>query len=314
MKVHRRIEQLPPMKNAVVTVGTFDGVHLGHQRLIERIRHLAREIDGESVLITFDPHPRSVIHPSDDSLRLLSTTEEKIELLTPFSVDHLVIFPFTREFSLLTAREYIEKFLVEKFHPSVIVIGYNHHFGHHRDGNIELLKRLGTEFHFRVEEISKQMVDEIEVSSTRIRIALQEGDVSTAAHLLGHYYCLSGKVIRGNQLGRKLGYPTANILPGQPLKLVPADGVYAIRVLADQATGWQNGVMSIGFRPTVNGTHRTIEAHLFDFAGELYGQTLTIQFIRFIRDEWKFETVDLMLEEIKKDEAKAREILSAANL
>ncbi|MFI5135626.1 MAG: bifunctional riboflavin kinase/FAD synthetase [Chitinophagales bacterium] len=307
MQVHHNIESLPQFRNAVITVGTFDGVHKGHQQLIGRILQLSKQISGESVLITFDPHPRAVIYPNDQSLRLLSTTEEKIKLLESFQVDHLVIVPFTKEFSMLSARDYIENFLVEKFHPAVIVIGYNHHFGHHRDGNIELLRSLSTQFDFRIEEIPKQMVDEIEVSSTRIRIAMQEGDVSTASHLLGHPYSLTGKVVKGNQLGRKLEFPTANISIADQFKLIPADGVYAVKVLVNE--DWKHGAMNIGYRPTVNGTHHTIEVYIFDFSSDLYEQEITVQFIEFIREEKKFETLDLMVEEIQRDEEIARKIL-----
>jgi len=307
MQVHRNIDMLPRFKNAVITIGTFDGVHKGHQQLIGRILQLSKEINGESVLITFDPHPRAVINPNDQSLRLLSTTEEKIKLLDSFHVDHLVIVPFTKEFSMLPARDYVEKFLAEKFHPAIIVIGYNHHFGHHRDGNIELLRNLSAQFYFRIEEIPKQMVDEIEVSSTRIRIALQEGDVSTASHLLGHKYSLTGKVVKGNQLGRKLGFPTANISVEDRFKLIPADGVYVVKVFVKD--DWKNGVMNIGYRPTVNGTHRTIEVYIFDFTGDLYDQEINVEFVEFIREERKFETLDLMVEEIRRDEQTARRIL-----
>jgi riboflavin kinase/FMN adenylyltransferase len=308
MKVHRNPDSLPPFRNAVITVGTFDGVHRGHQALIRKIIELAAEMKGESVLITFDPHPRAVVFPGDDSLRLLSTTEEKIKLLETRGIDHLVIVPFTKEFSMLSATEYVEEFLVKKFHPAVIVIGYNHQFGHHRDGNIELLRKLALQHHFREEEISKQMVDDIEVSSTRIRIALDEGDVKTASHLLGYLYSLTGKVVKGNQLGRKLGYPTANIALADRHKLIPADGVYAITIMFENEK--HNGVMSIGMRPTVNGTYRTIEAHIFDFDRNLYDKEITVEFIEWIREQLKFETVDLMVEEIRRDEIQARKILS----
>ena len=308
MQVHRNTNSLPSFKNAVITVGTFDGVHRGHQHLIHRIKKLAAEIAGESVLITFDPHPRTVVFPEDHSVRILSTLDEKIELLNQLEVDHLVVAPFTREFSLLTARDYVDHFLAGKFHPAIIVIGYNHQFGHHRDGNIELLRKLSADYGFRVEEITKQLVDDIEVSSTRIRIALQEGDVKTAAHLLGHPYSLQGSVVKGNQLGRKFGYPTANIAVADPLKLIPADGVYVVRAPFNNQV--LDGVASIGFRPTVNGRHRTIEAYLFDFDGDLYDQQLKINFIEWLRPELKFETIDLMIAEIDKDVVRAKEILA----
>lgn len=309
MQVHKNLSELPSLKKAVITVGTFDGVHLGHQHLIQRIKKLAAEISGESVLITFDPHPRTIVFPDDHSLRILSTLDEKIELLHEYHVDHLVVAPFTPDFSQMTARNYVDHFLAGLFHPAIIAIGYNHQFGHHRDGNIELLRKLSREYGYRVEEITKQIVDDIEVSSTRIRIALQEGDVKTAAHLLGHRYSLQGLVVKGNQLGRKFGYPTANISINDPFKLIPADGVYAIR--ASLNNGWIDGVASIGFRPTVNGRHRTVEAFLFDFERNLYDQQLKIEFVEWIRPEVKFETVDLMIAEIEKDVTLSKKILAA---
>ncbi|MEO5675424.1 MAG: bifunctional riboflavin kinase/FAD synthetase [Chitinophagales bacterium] len=308
MLVHRNFDSLPVFQNAVITIGTFDGVHRGHQKLIEKTREKALQIRGENVLITFDPHPRTIVFQNEDTLRLLSTMDEKIKLLEQYGADHLVIVPFTREFSLLSAKDYVEKFLVSHFHPAVIVIGYNHQFGHHRDGNIELLRKLSAQYHFQVEEIPKQMVDEIEVSSTRIRIALQEGDVKTTSHLLGHYYSLSGRVIRGEQLGRKLGFPTANLSVPEMFKLIPADGVYAVTINIDQET--RNGVMSIGMRPTVNGSHRTIETYIFDFAADLYEKVITVNFIGWIREEIKFESLDLMAEEIGRDVIRAKKILT----
>ncbi len=308
MQVHTDISMLPSFRNAVITVGTFDGVHKGHQHLIHRIKGLAAAIGGESVLITFEPHPRSVVFPDDPSLRILSILEEKIELLHQMSVDHLVVAPFTKAFSRLPARDYVEQFLVGNFHPAIIAIGYNHQFGHHRDGNIELLRKLSSSCHYKVEEITKQLVDDIEVSSTRIRIALQEGDVKTAAHLLGHYYSLQGPVVQGKQLGRKLGYPTANIAVEHSFKLIPADGVYLVKARLKQEELY--GVASIGFRPTVNGTHRTVEAFLFDYDDTAYGEMLKLEFIEWLRPEVKFETVDLMIAAIDQDVALAKELLA----
>ncbi len=311
MKVHYNNNSLPVFKNAVITIGTFDGVHHGHQKLIEKIIQLAKQVKGESVLITFEPHPRIVVFPDDHSLKILSTIEEKILLLENLEVDHLVVIPFNKQFSQLTAKEYVVDFLVGKFNPATIVIGYNHQFGHHRDGNVELLKKLSDQFNFNVEELNKQMIDDIEVSSTRIRIAIQEGDVKTANQLLGHIYSLTGVVVKGNQLGRKLGYPTANVKIEDDYKLIPADGVYAIRCIfeMEERAVTKNAVCSIGYRPTVNGTHRTVEAFIFDFDGNIYNQKLTIEFVERIREEEQFETLDLMVEEIRRDEIKARKIL-----
>ena len=308
MQVHTQIDHLPQFKNAVITIGTFDGVHRGHQQLIDSIKKLSADKNGESVLITFEPHPRSVVFPQDQSLRILSTLDEKIDLLRAFDIDHLVVVPFTKEFSLMSARDYVEKFLIEKFHPAVIVIGYNHQFGHHRDGNIELLRKLAPDFHFDVKEIPKQLVDDIEVSSTRIRIALTEGDVSTASHLLGHSYSIEGIVEKGNQLGRRLGFPTANIRIENKYKLIPADGIYAAQCFLNEQK--LDGIMSIGMRPTVDGRSRTQEVYLFNFNEDIYGQKIKAALIEWIRDEIKFPTLDELVEAMKKDVVAAGKILS----
>jgi riboflavin kinase/FMN adenylyltransferase len=274
------------------------------QQLIHRIKKLARAINGESVLVTFEPHPRTIVYPEDTSLYLLSTLQEKIDLLNQYKVDHLIVVPFTKEFSRLSAREYVDQFLVNRFHPAVIVIGYNHQFGHHRDGNIELLKKLSDTYHFTIEEIPKQLIEDIEVSSSRIRLALLEGDVKTASHLLGHHYFMEGIVVRGKQLGRKLGFPTANVQVPDKYKLIPGDGVYAVKAALGQHHF--KGAASIGFRPTVNGNHRTIEAYLFDFNKDIYDQLLKITFIEWIREERKFESVEKMVEEMKRDVERAK--------
>lgn len=312
MKVYRSTNSLPVFKNPVVTIGTFDGVHEGHRQLIKKIKNIASEIKGESVLITFDPHPRFVIHPEEKSLRILSTLEEKIALLNAEGVDHLVIIPFTKEFSMYSARDYIREFLVAKFHPAVIVTGYNHSFGHHRDGNIEMLKKYAEEFNYRVEELSKQIVDEIAVSSTRVRIALSEGDFETARHLLGHDYTLKGTVVRGQQLGNKIGFPTANIEPNSDFKLIPADGVYAVRVSWNE--NLYTGMMNIGFRPTVDGLHHKLEVHLFNFGADIYSQQIEIQFVKRLRDEKKFSSLDELKIQLGKDRDNAIQIFSSLPL
>lgn len=307
MRVYRSIENLPEFKNPVVTIGTFDGVHEGHRHLIQKIKSLAKEIGGESLLITFHPHPRLVVYPDDKSLRILTTLEEKISLLEAEGVDNLVIVPFTKEFSLHSAKEYLQHFLVEKFHPSVIVTGYNHSFGHHRDGNIEMLRRYESEFHYKVEELNKQLVDDIAVSSTRIRIALREGDIELATHLLGHSYSFTGSVVHGQQLGNKIGFPTANIEINDALKLIPADGVYAVTVIYKSEK--LNGMMNIGFRPTVDGLHHKLEVHLLDFNQDLYNQSLEIHFVKRLRDEKKFSSLDELKEQLRKDKEEAILIL-----
>lgn len=307
MRVHRKLDELPAFANSVITIGTFDGVHKGHQQLIERIVNLAKNTHGESVLVTFDPHPRQVIHPEDKSLRILTTLDEKIALLNKFSVDHLVIVPFTKEFSQLSARAYIHDFLAARLHPSAIVIGYNHEFGHHRDGNIELLRKVAPEYSFIVEEIPKQLVDDIAVSSTRIRIALEEGDLNTASHLLGGFYCLKGKVIKGEALGRTLGFPTANISVENPFKLIPAQGIYAVWVEALNKK--YKGMLSIGTRPTVNGKDETIEVNIFDFDKEIYKEKITVQLVKRLRDQIKFASLEELKSAMENDKKSTLAVL-----
>ncbi len=299
MKVYRSINNLPSFKNPVITIGTFDGVHKGHHHLIQKIKSLANENEGESVLITFDPHPRLIIHPEENSLRILTTLSEKISLLETEGVDHLIVVPFTKEFSLLTAKDYLKNFLIENFHPFIILTGYNHSFGHHRDGNIEMLRKFETEYHYKVEELSKQLVDDIAVSSTRIRIALNESDIELANQLLGHSYSIAGTVVHGQHLGNKIGFPTANILINDSLKLIPADGVYA--VLVNYNNEKLKGMMNIGYRPTVDGLHHKLEVHLLDFNKNLYGEELEIHFVKRLRDEKKFSSVDDLKDQLKLD-------------
>ncbi len=307
MRVFRNTHSLPPFNNAVVTIGTFDGVHRGHQQLIKRIHSLEESVKGESVLITFDPHPRTVVYPQEHNLHLLSSLDEKIALLEKEGIDNLVVVPFTKEFSTQSARDYVEHFLVGKFHPAIIVIGYNHSFGHHRDGNIELLKKLSLEFNFKVEEISKQIVDEIAVSSSRIRIALEEKDCELASHLLGRHYSLQGTVVEGDKIGRTIGYPTANISVTDPSKLIPADGIYAVFVTVEGKK--YKGMLSIGYRPTVGGTQKTIEVNIFDFDKTIYGQTIEISFVKWLRAEEKFNSLDELKAQMHKDKTASQELL-----
>lgn len=307
MRVFKNIDSLPAFRNAVITVGTFDGVHKGHQQLISRIHSLAEAAKGESILITFDPHPRTIVYPQEHNLRLLSTLDEKISLLEKEDIDNLVVIPFTKEFSTRSARDYVENFLVGKFHPSIIVIGYNHSFGHHRDGNIELLKKLSSEFNFKVEEISKQIVDEIAVSSSRIRIALEEKDCELACNLLGRYYSIRGVVIDGDKIGRTLGYPTANISVGSLCKLIPADGIYAVYVTVKGKR--YKGMLSIGYRPTIGGIKKMTEVNIFDFNEIIYGQTIEIAFVKWLRSEEKFNSLDELKVQLGEDKINSMEAL-----
>jgi riboflavin kinase/FMN adenylyltransferase len=296
MRVYRSIEKPIDIKNAVITIGTFDGVHRGHQSILQHINAEAKKINGESVVITFHPHPRLLLRPDDKSLQLISTLDEKLDLLEKYQVQNVVVVPFTRAFSTLSASEYITDFLVDKFHPKKIVIGYDHHFGNNRSGNIDMLISHQDKFNFTVDEISKKVVDEIDVSSTKIRKSLNDGNVKQAASLLGHEYTLEGIIKKGKQLGRTIGYPTANINSPEELKLIPAYGVYAVKVFYKNEL--YKGMLNIGKRPTVDGTDMTIEVNIFDFDKDIYGERLKVEFVDRIRNEVKFDNLDALNIEI----------------
>ncbi|MCW5908324.1 MAG: bifunctional riboflavin kinase/FAD synthetase [Chitinophagales bacterium] len=308
MRVFRNLSQLPSFKNSVITIGTFDGVHKGHQKIISRINRIASEIAGESIIITFHPHPRIVIHPEDKSLRLLNTLEEKIELLEKYAVDNLVVVPFSRDFSEQEADEYIRNFLVNSFKPACIVIGYDHKFGKNRSGDYTLLEKMKTQYGYRLEEITKQTLADIDISSTKIRAALNCGNVPLANELSGHPYTLSGMVVKGLQNGRKLGFPTANIQCSDSFKLIPKCGIYAVKVRHQQMV--YNGMLSIGYNPTFEGKEQTIEVNILNFDKEIYGETLTLEFVQYLRDEKKFNSVEELIEAIKEDERQTRQLLA----
>lgn len=282
----------------MLTIGSFDGVHLGHQKLLKRIRRVADRIDGESILITFHPHPRTVVR-SEVGIQLLSDLEEKIELIEAQELDHLVVVPFTRSFSAQSPTEYVENFLYCTFQPHTIVIGYNHRFGKNRAGDMSFLRSKAVELGFEVEQISKQEVEDLSVSSTKIRKALTAGEIATATALLGRPYRLSGIVERGQQVGRTLGFPTANLALAGRDKLVPREGVYAVQVMRDGQT--YNGMLNIGHRPTLNGFHRSIEVHLFDFSGNIYGEKISVDLLQFLREEEKFDGLDSLKAQIERD-------------
>jgi riboflavin kinase/FMN adenylyltransferase len=307
MRVFSELKSLPRFNNAVITIGTFDGVHKGHQKLIERIKKLAKDVNGESIIITFHPHPRIVINPEDKSLRLLNTIEEKIALLEKYGVDNLIIVPFSRDFSEQDAGGYISDFLVKNFAPRHIVIGYDHKFGKNRSGDFALLQKMSTEHNYELEEISKEMLADIDISSTKIRAALTGGDVQLASELLGHSYTLTGTVVRGLQNGRKLGYPTANIQVNDEYKLIPRTGIYAVRVHAENET--HAGMLSIGYNPTFNGKEQTVEVNILDFDRDIYGNTLTLEFVAFLRNEKKFDSLEELIAAIAQDEVDSRKIL-----
>ena len=294
----------------VLTIGTFDGVHLGHREVIAELRRITHETGGESVAFTFFPHPRMVVTPEEDTIRLLSTKAEKIELLEELGLDHLVIFPFTREFALLSHTDFVKELLVDKMHIVKLVTGYDHKFGHDRKGDFQALLQLGKEYGFEVEQLSPLLVENVTVSSTKIRQALESGDIASANHYLGYDYLLKGKVVEGRRLGRELGFPTANILPEDSHKMVPANGVYAVHV---QVGGVRyRGMLNVGTRPTVNSNvdHRSIEVNLFDFSADIYGHEIAVSFVERIRDEVKFESVEKLREQLEKDKTRTFHIFA----
>jgi riboflavin kinase / FMN adenylyltransferase len=307
MIVIRELSQFPSLAHAVVTSGTFDGVHVGHQKILSRLIETARQSHGQSVVITYWPHPRMVLHPEDNSLRLISTIEERIEALRLFDVDYLLILPFTREFAQLSSEEYIQQILINTIHTKKLVIGYDHRFGKNREGGFEYLQQNAGRYGFEVEEIPRQDVDAVGVSSSKIRTALEMGDVETATRYLGRPYSITGTVVQGKQLGRTIGFPTANVELAEKTKLVPAQGVYAVKVKTSQ--GDYKGMLNIGTRPTVDGTHQTIEAHLFNFQADLYGQEITVSFVAYLRPEQKFSGVEALTLQLQQDRTQALQVL-----
>lgn len=310
MRVFNNIEALPTFKNAVVTIGTFDGVHLGHQKIISQLKAEAAHHNGETIIITFHPHPRKIVKEGNMPVPILTTLSEKIKLLESFGVDNVIVVPFDEAFSNQSAEEYIEKFLWDKCKPSCIIVGYDHRFGHGRTGDYKLLEKYGEKIGFKVKEISEQVQNEVAISSTRIREALLKGDILTANNFLGHPYFFEGMVVTGNQLGRTIGFPTANLDVDNSEKLIPANGVYAVKVKDPHNQNNQlKGMMNIGVRPTVGGTQRTIEVNILDFNQDIYGKMLEIEIIQHLRGEVKFAGLDALKEQLAKDRDAVNEIL-----
>ena len=291
----------------VLTIGTFDGVHLGHQKIVERVVTTARQEGLLATVFTFFPHPRMVVQ-HDKGLKLIHTLEEKKQLLEQLGVDLLVVQPFNEAFAQLTAEEFVSTILVEHLNVKKVIIGYDHRFGRNRTANIDDMRLFGKKYGFAVEEISVQEVDEVSVSSTKIREALNKGDVTTAEHYLGTPYSLTGRVVHGLKLGRTLGYPTANIQVTEDYKLIPKDGVYAVYSYIDGRKVY--GMMSIGKNPTIEGKGASIEVYFFDFNGDLYDQKLTIEFVQYLREEQKFATIDLLKKQLQDDETAARKAIA----
>jgi riboflavin kinase/FMN adenylyltransferase len=308
MLVYRNIEQIPLFRNAVLTIGTFDGVHTGHQQVIAQMKKRGAEVDGETVIITFDPHPRTVVN-ADAGIQLINTLDEKIELLSGLGIDHLVVIPFTEEFAKLSAEDYIAQFLIRYFKPHTLIIGYDHRFGKGRTGNYELLKQQSVMHNYYLQEIPAHILNSISVSSTRIREAISVGDMETAHHLLGYDFFFCGKVVEGNKLGRKIGYPTANLVIVDKFKLIPGEGVYAVDLIVmDEPGKLYRGMMNIGFRPTVGGSKRMIEVNIFDFERMIYGETVKVFVKRFLRPEIKFSGIDALKEQLALDKVNASKV------
>lgn len=309
MQVHRNSEQLPLFRHAVITIGTFDGVHTGHQQIIRQLREEAGKVQGESVIITFDPHPRKIIHGATKEIKLINTLDEKIELLEKNGIDQLVVIPFTEAFSQMRAEEYISEFLIRKFHPHSIIIGYDHRFGRGRTGNYELMEKMSPVFSYSLCEIPVHILNTISVSSTRIRDAIAGSDIETANDLLGYSFFFSGEVVEGNKLGRTIGYPTANLIIQHPEKLIPGNGVYAVEIDLEGSATHLKGMMNIGFRPTIDGTKKVIEVNIFQFDQSIYGQQLRIYVRKHLRSETKFSGLDALKEQLAEDAKNALEAL-----
>ena len=309
MQVHRDIENLPAFHSAVVTIGTFDGVHMGHRQVIDKLKSEAKAIDGETVIITFHPHPRKVVSSTILGIRLINTLDEKIELLRQLDIDHLVVVPFTDAFANQPAEEYLKNFLIDKFHPHTIIIGYDHRFGRDRVGDYRLLEKNALAYNYQLKEIPKHILENISISSTNIREAILHSDIATADKLLGYEFFFSGVVVHGNKLGRTLGYPTANLKVVNEEKIVPGNGIYAVFAQTEGSSEKLKGMMSIGFRPTVDGKTRVIEVNIFNFNEEIYDQTLKVYVKKYLREEVKFDGLESLVKQIDQDKIESLKVL-----
>ena len=329
MKIYHQLSEFEKLNNAVVTIGTFDGVHYGHQKIINRLCELAKSSGGESVILTFFPHPRMIIDPENQDLKLINTIKEKAEILADLGVDHLIITPFTRDFSNLTANQYIKEILIDAIGTKQIIVGYDHRFGKDRQGGMAELIVAANEYNFTIEEIPEQDINDVAVSSTKIRKAVLDGQVSLAAQYLGRDFSISGPVIKGDKIGRTIGFPTANIFVEETYKLIPSDGIYAVTVEMEEMSEHGNlksedkkvvnhlktsnvptsdiglqtfkGMAYIGQRPTINGMTRNIEVNIFDFGTEIYGQTIKMNFLKFLRHDVKFAGLPALTLQLQKD-------------
>jgi riboflavin kinase/FMN adenylyltransferase len=310
MQVHRNSAELPLFRNAIVTIGTFDGVHLGHQKIIRQLKEEAQQMNGETVIVTFHPHPRKIVSSVPGDIKLLTTLDERIELLRNSGIDHLVVVPFDNKFSNLSAEDFITEFLYKSFRPHTLIIGYDHRFGKGRKGDYHLLEAYGEKFAFKVKEINEELLNESIVSSTRIRSALLQHDVGTANDFLGYHYFFEGTIVEGNKIGRTIGYPTANLHIESEEKLIPADGIYACEVTIDERPGKLKGMMYIGNRPVIEGKHRTIEVNIFDFDEDIYGSILRVFMFDYIRGDVPLNGLEELKAQLAKDKETIEQILS----
>lgn len=299
MKIYSDISAFKNVDKPILTTGTFDGVHFGHRKIIDRLSQIANDCGGETVLLTFAPHPRMVLFPDDHGLQLINTLDEKIKLLEEAGIQHLIIHPFTLEFSRTKSMTFVRDILVNQLNTHKLVIGYNHHFGRNREGSFEHLKEYSHLYGFEVEEIPVQLLDDVDVSSTKVRKALKKGEVKLANEFLGYNYSLKGKVIKGKEIGRTIGFPTANIQVADSTKLIPENGVYAVKI--NVSAKEYTGMMNIGTNPTINGSHQSLEVHIFDFDASIYDEEIRIRFLDRIRSEIKFESLEALQEQLQED-------------
>lgn len=310
MNVFHSVQAFKSTQKTIVTLGTFDGMHIGHQAILNKLK-LQKKIYGyQTVVLTFFPHPRMVLK-TDTKISLLNTIDERVALIDSFGIDCLVVQEFTQEFANLSAEEFVKSILVDQFNIGKIIIGYDHRFGKNRSADIHDLIEFGNKYHFDVEQISAEELNDVSVSSTKIRNALTNGDVALAKTYLGYPYMVSGKVVAGKQLGRTIGYPTANIQVAEDYKLIPAIGVYVVGVTVKGANYY--GMLSIGTNPTVGGTEKTIEVFIFDFNDTIYNEEISVQFLTKIRNEEHFPSVDVLIDALKNDEIFSRNYIAGIN-
>ena len=315
MKIIQNNIQARNIKNAVVTIGTFDGVHLGHQAIFKEMRRLAKEIDGETVVVTFHPHPRQVLSIGTERLRFICSQEEKLKKFEEFGIDNVVIIPFTKEFASTPSDVFIRDYIIERIHPAVIVVGYDHHFGKNRMGDFQMLSSLGQQYGFKTVQVEAQDIDEVAVSSTKIRNYLWVGNVKAANQLLGYPYSVQGVVVKGNEIGRTIGFPTANLDIPNEFMMINNPGVYACQTVIDGKT--YDAMANTGLRPTIGDRADgdfIIEVNIFDFDGDLYGKTLKVWFIERIRDEVKFSGLKTLKIQLEHDREEAKKILSLSRI